>query len=43
MLVREFGEDLKLASIEDVRIEGEGAFDEHFVINKADKDKFLDV
>ena len=42
MLVWEFGEDLKLASIEDVRIEGEGRFDKHFVINKADKEKFLD-
>ena len=42
MLVWEFGEDLKLASIEGVRIEGEGRFDKHFVINKADKEKFLD-
>lgn len=42
MLVWEFGEDLKLVSIENVRIEGEGEFDKYFVINKEDKDKFLD-
>lgn len=41
MLVWEFGEDLSLASIENVRIEGESAFDKHFIINKKDKDKFL--
>ena len=42
MLVWEFGEDLSLASIEDVSIEGESTFDKHFIINKNDKDKFLD-
>lgn len=42
MLIWEFGEDLKLAEIEDVCIEGESLFDEHFVVNKEDKDKFLD-
>lgn len=42
MLVWEFGEDLSLASIEDVHIGGESAFDNHFIINKKDKDKFLD-
>ena len=38
----QFGEYLKLASIEDVNIEGETPFEKHFVINKADKEKFLD-
>ncbi len=42
MLVWEFGEDLSLASIEDVCIGGESAFDKYFIINKKDKDKFLD-
>ncbi len=42
MLVWEFGEDLSLASIEDVRIEGEDRFDKHFVINRKDRDRFLD-
>jgi len=42
MLVWEFGEDLKLASIEDVRMEGNDRFDKHFVIKKEDKEKFLD-
>lgn len=42
MLVWEFGEDLRLAAIDDVIIEGEGQFDEHFVVNKEDKEKFLD-
>lgn len=42
MLVWGFGEDLCLASIEDVRIEGTSMFDKHFIINKKDKDKFLD-
>lgn len=42
MLVWEFGEDLRLASIEDVHIDGDSAFDKHFVINKKDKDKFLE-
>lgn len=42
MLVWEFGEDLSLASIEDVRIEGEDRFDKHFVINRKDRDQFLD-
>lgn len=42
MLVWEFEEDLRLASIEDVGIEGEGQFDKHFVINKEDKESFLD-
>lgn len=42
MLVWEFGEDLGLASIKDVYIEGETQFDKHFVINKKDRDKFLD-
>lgn len=41
MLVWEFGEDLNLASIENVRIEGEDCFDKHFVIKKEDKDNFL--
>ena len=42
MLVWEFGEDLSLATIEDVHIEGESAFDQHFIINKKDRVKFLD-
>ena len=42
MLVWEFGEDLKLASIEDVRMEGNDQLDKHFVIKKEDKEKFLD-
>ena len=42
MLVWEIGEDLSLASIEDVRIEGEDRFDKHFVINRKDRDRFLD-
>ena len=42
MLVWEFGEDLKLASIEDVGIEGEKQFDKHFIVNKKDRDKFLE-
>ena len=42
MLVWEVGEDLSLASIEDVRIEGEDRFDKHFVINRKDRDRFLD-
>ena len=42
MLVWEFGEDLKLASIEDVRMEGNDQFDKHFVIKKEDKEKILD-
>lgn len=41
MLVWELGEDLNLASIENVRIEGEDCFDKHFVIKKEDKDNFL--
>lgn len=42
MLVWEFGEDLNLASIEEVSIAGKSALDEHFIINKEDKDRFLD-
>ena len=42
MLVWEFGEDLKLASIENVSIEGEGEFNKYFVINEDDIDTFLD-
>lgn len=42
MLVWEFGEDLSLASIEDVHIGGESEFDKHFIIKKKDKDKFLE-
>jgi len=42
MLIWEFGEDLKLASIEDVSIEGENRFDKHFVINKKDREHFLE-
>ena len=42
MLVWEFGEDLSFASIEDVHIEGKNQFDQHFVIDKKDRDKFLD-
>ncbi|HCJ75823.1 MAG TPA: hypothetical protein DHV88_05340, partial [Roseburia sp.] len=42
MLVWEFEEDLKLASIEDVRMEGNDQFDKPFVIKKEDKEKFLD-
>ena len=42
MLVWEFGEDLKLASIEDVRMEDNDQLDKHFVIKKEDKEKFLD-
>lgn len=42
MLVWEFGEDLDLASIEDVSIGGESTFDKYFIINKKDKDKFLE-
>lgn len=42
MLVWEFGEDLSLASIEDVYIEGESEFDKHFVIKGEDREKFLD-
>ena len=41
MLVWEFGEDLSLASIDDVYIEGETQFDKHFIINKKDRDNFL--
>lgn len=42
MLVWEFGEDLDLASIEDVRIEGADRFDKYFIINTKDRDRFLD-
>ena len=42
MLVWEFGEDLNLASIEGVRIEGESRFDKHFIVNKKNRDRFLD-
>lgn len=42
MLVWEFGEDLELASIEEVSIDGVGQFDKHFVIKKKDRDKFLE-
>jgi len=42
MLVWEFGEDLNLASIENVHLEGKKIKDRYFVIDKADKDNFLD-
>lgn len=42
MLVWGFGEDLNLASIEKVNIGGDSTFDKYFIIEKNDKDKFLD-
>lgn len=42
MLTWEFGEDLSLASIEDVQIEGETQFDKHFIVKSKDREKFLD-
>lgn len=42
MLVWEFGEDLCLASIEGVSIEGEAQDDKHFIVNKKDRDSFLE-
>lgn len=42
MLVWEFGEDLELASIEGVHVEGEDRFDKYFVISRKDRERFLD-
>ena len=42
MFVWEFGEDLCLASIEGVSIEGAAQFDKHFIVSKKDRDRFLD-
>ena len=42
MLVWEFGEDLCMASIEDVSIKGEKPCETCFVIRKKDRDVFLD-
>lgn len=42
MFIWEFQEDLCLASIEDFQIEGESEFDQHFVINHKDRERFLD-
>lgn len=42
MLVWEFGEELKLASIENVRIEGKSPFDKYFIVNKEYKEKLLE-
>ncbi len=42
MLVWGFGEDLSLASIEDVYIEGENQFNKHFIVKRKYRDKFLD-
>ena len=41
MIMWEFGEDLQLASIEDVSVEGNKLFDKYFVINKNDRENFL--
>lgn len=42
MLAWEFGEDLSLAAIDNVQLGGDSPFDKHFIINKKDKDKFLE-
>ena len=42
MLAWEFGEDLSLASIDNVRLGGDSPFDKHFIINKKDINNFLE-
>ena len=42
MLIWEFGEDLDLASLYDVHFVEESPSNNHFILSKKDKDKFLE-